>query len=342
MAMTSNGGTLVHQAIPTGKEVMRWAMVTVGTVLFMIFVIVLCFGPIRGCHKVESCVVAFELDHVQNQLNGYAIVGLFTALGLELVSLHFSYESARPVLGLINGLDNTFIPPILLCITLAVLIVENLIFVFSSTPWFANASAAGSPVYTSIYVEWLINVPILLVLAGSCALHRSVEEVARPLLITNIYIVFAWSAHFITDPRVRWMLVCVTFVMYFYASKDMASWAQAYKNDTDPDVSGTHLRQASTLGLVGFFGLYGLVYLGRLGGMLNDYDERVWYLCMNITTKLIMLMLFGGIRSSRYHDLIVNMLVNTHFSFRRQVAVVDRGEPTGNGDEDLYKQLIES
>eukprot|EP00913_Durusdinium_trenchii_P001446 g1339.t1 len=42
------------------------------------------------------------------------------------------------------------------------------------------------PVYTSIYVEWLINVPILLVLAGSCALHRTVREVKRPLIITPL------------------------------------------------------------------------------------------------------------------------------------------------------------
>lgn len=336
-----SNGTLVHQAMPKGKDALRWALITGATVMIMIFMIVLCFGSIRGCHKVQSCVVAFEAESVKTQLNGYAIVGLSTAFVLELVSLHFSYESARPVLGLVNGLDNTFMPPVLLCVTLFVLILENLIFFFSSTPWFANASAAGLPVYTAIYVEWLINVPILLVLAGCCALNRSTDEVARPLLVTNIYIVFAWSAHFISDSSLRWSLVFATFFMYFCASKDMISWAQAYKNDTDPDVSGTHLRQASTLGLVAFFGLYGLVYLSRLNNVINDYEERVWYLCMNITTKLIMLMLFGGIRSSRYHDLIVNMLVNTHFSFRRQVAVMDP-EHAGNGDEDLYKQLIES
>ena len=53
----------------------------------------------------------------------------------------------------------------------------------------------------------------------------------------------------------------------------------------------------------------------------------------------------------KYHDLIVNMLVNTHFSFRRQVAVMDSEQ--GNADsaghgisrvlalEELYKHLIE-
>eukprot|EP00435_Cladocopium_sp_Y103_P049187 s84_g14.t1 len=146
---------------------------------------------------------------------------------------------------------------------------------------------------------------------------------AQPFFTPGLVKLPPRSAHFISYSPLRWSLVIATFFMYFCASKDMVSWAQAYKNDTDPDVSGTHLRQASTLGLVAFFGLYGLVYLCRLTNVINDYEERVWYLCMNITTKLIMLMLFGGIRSSRYHDLIVNMLVNTHFSFRRQVAVMD-------------------
>ena len=36
------------------------------------------------------------------------------------------------------------------------------------------------------YAEWLINVPILLVLAGSIALGRPGSEVAEPLLITNV------------------------------------------------------------------------------------------------------------------------------------------------------------
>ncbi|CAE7947545.1 mask, partial [Symbiodinium sp. KB8] len=106
-------------------------------------------------------------------------------------------------LGLINGLDNTFMPPVLLCVTLFVLVLENLVFVCSTSPWAVTASAGGEPVYTSIYCEWLVNVPILLVLAGNCALDRPSGEISRPLLVTNIYIVFAWTAHFIPSPFLR-------------------------------------------------------------------------------------------------------------------------------------------
>jgi len=324
---------------PTNSEIVRWAGATIVAVALAYFFTDTFISPIRGCTEVPSCQEEFDKVKGLTSLNGYALCGLLTALVLEAVSLHFSYESARPVLGLINGLDNTFMPPVLLCITLFVLVLENLVFVCSASPWAVAASVDGAPVYTSIYCEWLVNVPILLVLAGNCALDRPSGEISRPLLVTNIYIVFAWTAHFIPSPFLRWTLVGVTFFMYGWASKDMVKWASSFREDVDPDVSGSHLRYASALGLIAIFGAYGIVYLSRLVGALTSYEEKVWYLCMNIGRKLIMLMLFGGIRSSRYHDLIVNMLVNTHFSFRRQVAVMDA--PDGNGEQAMYKQLIE-
>ncbi|CAJ1359647.1 unnamed protein product, partial [Effrenium voratum] len=180
LGMSGMAKTRMQKGPPASKEVALWAAVTAATLLTMYLLTATLVAPIRSCEEVPSCVEVHEKNTPRgNLLNGYAICGLSTALVLEMVSLHFSYESARPVLGLINGLDNTFMPPILLCITLSVLIVENLIFFCSSTPWYLNAGAGGSPVYTSIYLEWLINVPILLVLAGTCALDRPASEIAR-------------------------------------------------------------------------------------------------------------------------------------------------------------------
>jgi len=326
---------------PSSTEITSWAAVTLATIAGVYFIVDSFIAPIRGCTEVPACTEDFDKVAGLTTFNGYAICGLTTALVLEVVSLHFSYESARPVLGLINGLDNTFMPPVLLCISLFVLVLENLVFLSSSTPWLAHAGTGGRPVYTSIYCEWLINVPILLVLAGACALDRPSGQIARPLLVTNIYIVFAWSAHFIPDPFLRWLVVGVTFFMYGWASRDMVRWAASYRDDVDPDVSGSHLRYASAMGLIVIFGAYGIVYLCRLTDTISSYHERVWYLGMNIGSKVLMLMLFGGIRSSRYHDLIVNMLVNTHFSFRRQVAVMDGPDALGNGSGAMYKPLVE-
>ena len=44
------------------------------------------------------------------------------------------------------------------------------------------------------YAEWLINVPVLIFLAGQVSLGRPATEVAEPLLITNVYIVLAWAS----------------------------------------------------------------------------------------------------------------------------------------------------
>ena len=92
---------------------------------------------------------------------------------------------------------------------------ENMVFFIGHKTWFAHAASVGRedldglPVYTVFYAEWLINVPILLILAGTCALGRPGPEVAEPLVITNVYMVFAWSANFIPSVPMRYTVVCV-------------------------------------------------------------------------------------------------------------------------------------
>ena len=86
--------------------------------------------------------------------------------------------------------------------------------------------------------------PILLVLAGCCALNQSAEEVSKPLIITNIYIIFAWMAHFIGDFFIRWSLVSATFLMYAWASKDMVAWARAYSDNAEAEAWGGNLRSS--------------------------------------------------------------------------------------------------
>ena len=44
------------------------------------------------------------------------------------------------------------------------------------------------------YMEWGINVPIMLILSGYCTLGRSLHEVSRPLVVTNIYVILCWVA----------------------------------------------------------------------------------------------------------------------------------------------------
>lgn len=314
-ASSRRGVNLAQAACP-----ICWVVVTITTALAAYLAIL----P-RSCIQVERCQ-AFNQEF-PNVLNGNAFCGLVTVFMHEVTSLCLNYKSARPIMGLINGIEDVFVPPLLLCITFVVLVLENAIFmsrnmaaVFAHVAVDGAMPQANQPVYTAIYVEWLINVPLLLVLAGNCALGRPLRQLAGPVVATNVYIIIAWSAHFILDARLRWTLVAVSFAMYGWSSYKMSVWVLEYLRSTKKDAPSRTLRPCLAVGLIVVFGIYGLVYLCAMLGMITVYVERVSYICMNIGVKLMMSIAFAGIRSSEYTDLLIDMLVNTHLPFQRQIA----------------------
>jgi len=222
---------------------------------------------------------------------------------------------------LIPNIRESLLPSALLCTTFFVLLIENLILVIGDVPWFAHAANLGDadldqePVYTVFYAEWLINVPILLVLAGSIALVRPIEEVAEPLIVTNVYIVFAWVAHFISNAPLRYIVVAVAFLMYFRASWTMCLWVKRWRADHPEG----HLlgRPVLSFALIVVFGIYGLVYLARLHGIVNFREERLFFVIMDSATKLCASMILAGIRASEFQEVLLSMLANTQTSFKR-------------------------
>ena len=54
-------------------------------------------------------------------------------------------------------------------------------------------------------MEWGINVPILMILSGYCSLGRPVLEVSRPLIVTNVYVIFCWAAQVTSSGLLKWM-----------------------------------------------------------------------------------------------------------------------------------------
>ena len=60
------------------------------------------------------------------------------------------------------------------------------------------------------YFEWGINVPILFILSGYCSLGRPLHEVSRPLIVTNIYVIFSWAAAASTSGLLKWMCLFCT------------------------------------------------------------------------------------------------------------------------------------
>lgn len=186
-------------------------------VLVTLVVIILC-GALAGpvvCKESAKCTE----DHLKDQdLRFYSALiaaALASVLMQELASVILTNQAASRAVELIPDVKDSLIPSMLLCTTFIVLLVENLAFVIGEVPWYVHAANLGredldgQPVYSVFYAEWIINVPILLILAGSISLGRPPSEVGQPLVITNVYIVLAWVAHFIPNVPLRYTVVAV-------------------------------------------------------------------------------------------------------------------------------------
>eukprot|EP00913_Durusdinium_trenchii_P029536 g27687.t1 len=190
---------------------------------------------------------------------------------------------------------------------------ENLVFLIGEAPWFAHSSNLGhpdldhQPVYSVFYAEWLINVPILLILAGSCCLQRPPRE----------FLLQAWVAHFISNAPLRYVMVVVSFLMYFRASWTMCQ------------------RPLLSFALIIVFGIYGAVYLARLHGAVSCRNERIFFTTMDFTTKLFASIALAGIRSSEFQEVLLTMLANTQTSFKRALNYDDRHPMIGSDSEEM-------
>eukprot|EP00929_Paragymnodinium_shiwhaense_P110236 TRINITY_DN7707_c0_g1_i1.p1 TRINITY_DN7707_c0_g1~~TRINITY_DN7707_c0_g1_i1.p1 ORF type:complete len:335 (-),score=65.30 TRINITY_DN7707_c0_g1_i1:268-1272(-) len=248
------------------------------------------------------------------ELNRMACAGLVTLFVHESMNLLINWRNARMIVKSLSGIRSSFLPDMLVVITFGVLLLHNAVFAFSSEPWYAHASAPGvrsldsAPVYTNVYVEWLINVPILLVIAGKCALQRPLHELNRPVLITNFYIITAWVSNFISETQTRWGMIAFTFGLYAWATWDMAEWVTAYIKDAPDQLSSRFFRPFLTLGLVVVFGVYGVIYLMVFFWQIELSQERNYFLFCDVGSKIVMSLAFGGIRGSEYHSRLVKLL----------------------------------
>jgi len=273
------------------------------------------------CPEVARCsAVHAETSVIYNACTASALGAVFLH---ELVCLCLTFKAARGAMHIIHNLKDTLIPSAFLCATFIVLFIENIVFV-SETPWYANAMTAGDgdildgePVYTVFYLEWLINVPILMILAGKYALRRPMTEVARPLIVTNVYIILAWAVHFIPGLAGRMVTLTVTFLMYFWASYDMVQWVTKHRKG-HPEAHWFG-RPFLSIALIVIFGIYGFVFLCRQGGAISTVEERMFFMVMDASTKLLTSVAFAGLRSSQYHNMLLDMVVNTNTVFQRDL-----------------------
>lgn len=266
------------------------------------------------CSAVQEC----ETNHLlfPNKLNGCAALGLSFVCLYEIISLISTYRGVSEAKALVPDIRSRCLPSLLLTIMFSILVAQHSTFASSPTAWYASARLGGAapdgtnawPLYTITYVEWMCVVPLLLTAAGHCAINRPVEELARPIVVTNFYIVLSWMAMLTANTVFRWTLVVVSFALYFFASWDMIQWVAAYWRSASPDLPSRRLRPCLSIGLVLLFAVYGVVYLLALVGSMSPWTERMSYLFLDVGSKLAMGISFVVIRANEYHRTLTSVL----------------------------------
>jgi len=188
--------------------------------------------------------------------------------------------------------------------------MTDMVFALSESPWAhaASASLAHRPVHTLRYFEWQFTVPMLLVLAGCCALGRPLAEVVVPVAVTEVYMLIAWATLIVEGAALRWALLIATFVGYGWASRDMFRWVNAFLRSAPDGATCRRLRAASAVFLVALFGLYGVIYLLAFAGKIGSQAERVAYTGSGFGCKVVMSLLFTAIRAMEHIDTLGDML----------------------------------
>ncbi|CAE8581122.1 unnamed protein product, partial [Polarella glacialis] len=262
--------------------------------------------PTRCC-DVPACAASHA--GIPTDYNINVAWGLSGCLLYELTSLASTQWSVMVETRLlVPEARSQILPSLLLSIMFFILIIEMIIFATSPRAWFAHSvpSSAGPliadrPVYTITYVEWLAIVPQLLTVAGHCALGRPLQELTRPVIVTNIYIVSAWMAQLVAGAALRWALVAVTFALYGWASWDVARWARAYFAAPPPeDLPGRLLRPCLALGVNAAFAVHAMVYLAAICGAITPGLERTCYLALDVGVKLAVCVAFVVIRAGEF------------------------------------------
>ena len=221
-----------------------WVLVTALTLC-------LCYALARPvlCSDIEKCQLHHDDAADLIPYSRYIASALSAVLLHELVSVILTHRTAKKAIHLIPNIRESLLPSALLCTTFAVLLAENAAFLIGDTAWFAHAASVGDadldglPVYSVFYAEWLINVPILLILAGTCALGRPAPEVSEPLVITNVYMILAWCANFISSTPVRYCVVCVPWLLLAVSFRECTSRGLVQQAEIKLETTCNELRQ---------------------------------------------------------------------------------------------------
>jgi len=177
---------------------------------------------------------------------------------------------------------------------------------WTSVPW-VHSTSLGGVVYSVRYLEWLVNVPLLMLLTCCGALGRPISDATGPILATNAYILISWAALFLETAALRWLLIAGTFAAYGWASRTMLQWVSSFMED-GIDTPCRRTRAASVVLLIVVFGIYGVIYLAGVSGIIDFATEHLGYTFMGFTCKVTLSILFASIRAYQNHQALSRLV----------------------------------
>lgn len=119
-----------------------------------------------------------------------------------------------------------------------------------------------------------------------------------PATLTVAYIVLSWGATLSRSVSTRAVLVCIIMVSYLISSADMLRWVSNFKQTKATDAVSWHMRVATVLMLIGLFGVYGVVYVSAMLGVITEMTEHLFYTCAGALCKMTMSLIFTSIRAA--------------------------------------------
>jgi len=270
------------------------------------------------CKDIPQCVLA--LDNEPTNLISTPqsrIAALSVLLAKEFSTLVYAHYEVPEMQTVASGFSKFRTSLLLMCIVLAVKIVSELAFAVGSTWPFAVPPMTGmledwGVVHALRFVDWIVTVPLLLVLCGHYVLRRPMSEVIGPALASSCYAYLAGMAMVASSLISRILLMMVAFAAYFWVSVEMIRWAYRFLCHTSREVPRRIVRVVFSVGLVLFFGLYGIIYLLAIHGVISSATESEFYARGDVLCKISISFLIANVNEAERQHALRDLLFQSH------------------------------
>eukprot|EP00445_Apocalathium_hangoei_P003358 CAMPEP_0203854782 /NCGR_PEP_ID=MMETSP0359-20131031/9281_1 /ASSEMBLY_ACC=CAM_ASM_000338 /TAXON_ID=268821 /ORGANISM="Scrippsiella Hangoei, Strain SHTV-5" /LENGTH=897 /DNA_ID=CAMNT_0050771283 /DNA_START=62 /DNA_END=2755 /DNA_ORIENTATION=+ len=265
-----------------------------GAVVFFVGCIVtfVLVRPQQCADVLECSIAANEQLWEAHSMHSHIAVGTGAFLSREVMNFVQSRTDTLDQRMAAFRMPDSKLSEALMCTLLAVLLVTQTLFACGKSwphavPPAASFAQTWGVQHTVRYLDWMVSVPLLLVIAGHIALGRPLSELRVSILMTNVYMLLAWAALLVPDAVTRWILIISSFALYFFASFDMARWARRFNAEAPKDIPARPQRIFLVQFLVFVFGLYGVNYLLAATGAISHHSEHLVYGMGDIIAKMI-------------------------------------------------------